>query len=253
MSVLRRIPLVVGNWKLNGSKKMVAQLSEMLNSAALAESVQVGIAPSAVHLTMVRDALRKDVMVGAQDCWTQGSGACTGETSADMLLDLGLEFSIVGHSERREKGETSELVGAKAAYAASQGLTVIGCIGEKLEERESGNTMDVVVSQMKGYQDALTDEAQWGSMVLAYEPVWAIGTGKVATPEQAQEVHGELRAWLKKNISAKVAEETRILYGGSVTEENCDELIKKPDIDGFLVGGASLKPQFIKICDAPKQ
>jgi triosephosphate isomerase len=128
---------------------------------------------------------------------------------------------------------------------------VIGCIGEKLEEREKGTTMDVVVSQMKGFKDHLTKEEDWGSMVLAYEPVWAIGTGVVATPEQAQEVHYELRNWLKKNISQKVADETRILYGGSVSEKNADELFTKPDLDGFLVGGASLNANFLKVCEAP--
>lgn len=251
--MLRRIPLVCGNWKLNGSRKSVGELVKMLNSAKLVDNVQVAVAPTSVHLSMVRENLNKEIMVGAQDCWTSGSGAHTGETSADMLVDLGMEFSIVGHSERRENGETSALVGAKAAYGAKTGLTVIGCIGEKLPDRESGNTMNVVIEQMMGYKDALAaDESLWGNMVLAYEPVWAIGTGVTASPDQAQEVHGELREWISKNISGKVAEETRILYGGSVTEDNCDELIKKPDIDGFLVGGASLKPQFLKIMAAPQ-
>lgn len=230
---------------------MVGSLMETLNGASLPESVQVAAAPSTIHLTMVRDSLRKDIMVGAQDCWHTGSGAFTGETSADMIIDLGLEFAIVGHSERRENGESSDLVGKKASYAASKGLTVIGCIGEKLEDRENGKTMDVIADQMKGFQNALLENpAQWEAMVIAYEPVWAIGTGNTATPEQAQEVHAELRNWLSKNISQKVAEETRILYGGSVNQKNCDSLIVKPDIDGFLVGGASLKPEFLKIIES---
>mmetsp|Transcript_40903 Transcript_40903/g.65705 ORF Transcript_40903/g.65705 Transcript_40903/m.65705 type:complete len:205 (+) Transcript_40903:267-881(+) len=193
------------------------------------------------------------VMVGSQDCWKAGSGAHTGEISADMLLDLNLEFAIVGHSERRENGETSALVGEKAQYAASKGLTVIGCIGEKLEDRESNTTMQVIESQMQGFTANLPAEADWANMVLAYEPVWAIGTGVVASPEQAQEVHGELRHWLEKNVSKKVSDDTRILYGGSVTAGNCETLIQKPDIDGFLVGGASLKPEFIDICNAPSK
>jgi triosephosphate isomerase len=249
--VARRIPLVCGNWKLNGSRASVKQLVDMLNAAKLSESVQVGVAPSQVHLSLVREALRADVMVGAQDCWHKGSGAHTGETSADMLLDLKLEFAIVGHSERRDNGESSELVGKKAAYAASKGLTVIGCIGEKLADREGGKTMDVIVAQMKGYTAALkSDAALWANMVLAYEPVWAIGTGKTASPEQAQEVHAELREWVRKNVGPTVGDETRILYGGSVTEDNCVALMAKKDIDGFLVGGASLKPGFLKICAA---
>ncbi|GBG30241.1 Triosephosphate isomerase [Hondaea fermentalgiana] len=247
----RRIPLVCGNFKLNGSRSMLEGIAKTLNGASLSSNVQVGVAPSAVHLDLMRQKLRSEVMVGAQDCWTKGSGAFTGETSADMLVDLGLEFSIVGHSERREKGETSAEIGEKAAYATSKGLMVIGCIGEKLEHRESGKTMSVITEQMQGYLAALKEEEMWSDMVLAYEPVWAIGTGKTASPEQAQEVHGELRDWLKTNISEKVAAETRILYGGSVTEKNCDELIKKEDIDGFLVGGASLKPEFVQICQAP--
>eukprot|EP00512_Aurantiochytrium_limacinum_P009314 CAMPEP_0171553700 /NCGR_PEP_ID=MMETSP0960-20121227/9090_1 /TAXON_ID=87120 /ORGANISM="Aurantiochytrium limacinum, Strain ATCCMYA-1381" /LENGTH=213 /DNA_ID=CAMNT_0012103425 /DNA_START=23 /DNA_END=665 /DNA_ORIENTATION=+ len=208
-----RIPLVCGNFKLNGSRKMLDGIMSTLNGAALSKNVQAAY--------------------------------------ADMLVDLGLEFSIVGHSERREKGETSALIGEKAAYAVSKGLTVIGCIGEKLEHRENGQTMSVITEQMQGYLASLKEESMWSDMVLAYEPVWAIGTGKTASPEQAQEVHAELRDWLKKNVSEKVAAETRILYGGSVTEKNCDELIKKEDIDGFLVGGASLKPEFVKICQAP--
>ena len=229
---------------MNGSKAMVKELVAMLNGATLSENVQVAIAPTDLHIGMVRETVRSEIMVGAQDCWTCGSGAFTGETSADMLLDIGAEFSIVGHSERREKGETSGLIGEKAAYAISRGLTVIGCIGEKLEHREVGNTMQIVTEQMEGYLKNLKDESDWASMVLAYEPVWAIGTGVTASPEQAQEIHAELREWLSKNVSPAVAADTRILYGGSVTESNCADLIIKPDIDGFLVGGASLKPQF---------
>jgi len=247
---MRRTALVVGNWKLHGSRAMVKQLAESLNASnvAASERMQVGVAPSAVHLSLARGVFRPEIMVGAQDCWREGSGAFTGETSADMLSDLGIEFCIIGHSERREKGEDDSIVGLKAAYAISQGLTVIGCIGEKLEQREGGETMDMLTRQMEGYLTGINDAEHWKDLVIAYEPIWAIGTGKTATPEQAEEVHGKLREWIRKNVGSEIAREIRILYGGSVNAKNCDDLIKKQNIDGFLVGGASLKPEFVEIC-----
>ena len=250
--MFKRIPLVCGNWKMNGSNSMVQELIKMLNEfTGLSSSVQIGIAPAHVHCDMTRKALRKEIMVGAQDCWFLGSGPHTGEVSPDMLVDLGLEFTLVGHSERRHKGETNDLIGKKAAYSAQRGLTVIGCVGENLAQREAGKTMDVIYEQMQGFLTNIKDDFLWNSLVLAYEPVWAIGTGVVAEPNQAQEVHEKLRDWIKKNVSATVADEIRILYGGSVTEKNCADLIKQADIDGFLVGGASLQSQFLKICDSP--
>ncbi|OAY81267.1 Triosephosphate isomerase, cytosolic [Ananas comosus] len=162
-----------------------------------------------------------------------------------MLVNLGIPWVILGHSERRLLlGESNELIGDKVAYALSQGLKVIACVGETLEQREADATMDVVAAQTKAIADRISD---WTNVVVAYEPVWAIGTGKVATPAQAQEVHTSLRKWLATNVSSQVAESTRIIYGGSVTGGNCKELAAQPDVDGFLVGGASLKAEFVDI------
>jgi glyceraldehyde 3-phosphate dehydrogenase len=182
-----------------------------------------------------------------QDVWFSGNGAFTGETSAEMLTDAGIKYSIVGHSERRAKGETNADVAKKAKYAADKGITVIACIGETLAQREAGKTNEVVLGQLKAYADLTT---KWDKIVIAYEPVWAIGTGKTASPAQAQEVHAVLRSWLSANVSAAVADSVRIIYGGSVTDANAKDLAALPDVDGFLVGGASLKPQFIDIVNA---
>ena len=165
-----------------------------------------------------------------------------------MIKDCGCEWVILGHSERRHVfGETDALIGDKVAFALESGLHLIPCIGEKLEEREAGKTEEVCFQQLKVIADKVSD---WSRVVLAYEPVWAIGTGKTATPEQAQEVHAALRKWLAENVSPEVAASLRILYGGSVGAANCKELAACADIDGFLVGGASLKPDFVQIINA---
>lgn len=164
-----------------------------------------------------------------------------------MLIDMGVKWVILGHSERRHViKESDEMTADKTKYAISKGLPVIYCIGEKLEEREAGNTLDVCARQMQALVGKLSKE-DWGNLVIAYEPVWAIGTGKVATPEQAQEVHAAVRSWIEKNIGADTAAVIRIIYGGSVNAANCGDLAKMGDIDGFLVGGASLKPEFVEI------
>lgn len=165
-----------------------------------------------------------------------------------MLKDVGADWVILGHSERRQIfGETDELVAEKTAFALAEGLKVIACIGETLSEREAGQTEAVVFRQMKALSAQVKD---WTNVVVAYEPVWAIGTGKTATPAQAQEVHAALRKWLVDNVSAAVSASLRIQYGGSVTAANCRELASQGDIDGFLVGGASLKPEFVQIVNA---
>lgn len=165
-----------------------------------------------------------------------------------MLKDVGADWVIIGHSERRTIfGESDELVAEKTAFALAEGLKVIACIGETLQEREAGKTEEVVFRQMKAIAAQVKD---WTNVVVAYEPVWAIGTGKVATPQQAQDVHAALRKWLVDNVSADVSASLRIQYGGSVTAANCKELGSQPDIDGFLVGGASLKPEFVQIVNA---
>lgn len=238
---------VGGNWKCNGSVAQTQDLVHMLNTANVPLNTQVVVAPSAVHLGNVRNTLRADIHVSGQDCWTQGHGAFTGETSADMLKDLGAQWSLVGHSERRQKGETSEEVAVKASYAQSKGLGIIACLGETKQERESNQTLAVVTEQLSAYAKHIQD---WSSVVIAYEPVWAIGTGLTATPDQAQDIQRQLREWLAAHVSSDVADSVRIIYGGSVTASNAHELASQPDIDGFLVGGASLKSDFLTIINS---
>lgn len=218
----------------------------MLNQSTLTTDTEVVVCPSQVHLQGVKEKLRGDVAVGAQDCWVQGNGAYTGETSADMLTDMGVGWVIIGHSERRGKGESDAEVAKKAKYALDKGLSVIACCGEPLENREAGTTNDFVFPQIKAYADAFSKE-DWAKVVIAYEPIWAIGTGLTATPEQAQETHADIRQYLGQVAGAAVAENTRILYGGSASGKTAPGLSAKPDIDGFLVGGASLKPEFADI------
>jgi len=246
-SVARKF-FVGGNWKCNGSVASVQALTDLLNASTISQKTEVVVAPSPVFLQGVHNNIRPDIAVSSQDVWYKGNGAFTGETSAEMLADMGVKWTLVGHSERREKGETDAELAEKAAFALGKGVGVIACIGEKLEEREAGKTLDVVFEQTAAYASKISD---WSNVVIAYEPVWAIGTGKVATPDQAQEVHKALRGWFKDNVSAKVADEIRIIYGGSVTGASAPELSSKADIDGFLVGGASLKPEFIDIINAP--
>ncbi|XP_021910469.1 triosephosphate isomerase, cytosolic [Carica papaya] len=238
---------VGGNWKCNGTTEEVKKIVNKLNEGEVPSQdvVEVVISPPFVFLPLVKDLLRPNFHVAAQNCWVKKGGAFTGEVSAEMLSNLGVPWVILGHSERRQLlGESNEFVGDKVAYALSQGLKVIACVGETLEQREAGSTVDVVSAQTKAIAERVSS---WADIVIAYEPVWAIGTGKVATPAQAQEVHSELRKWLSANTSPEVASTTRIIYGGSVTAANCKELAAKPDVDGFLVGGASLKPEFIDI------
>ncbi|PON64198.1 Triosephosphate isomerase [Trema orientale] len=238
---------VGGNWKCNGILEEVKKIVTVLNEAEVPSEdvVEVVISPPFVFLPLVKSLLRSDFQVAAQNCWVRKGGAFTGEVSAEMLVNLGIPWVILGHSERRLLlNESNEFVGDKVAYALSQGLKVVACVGETLEQRESGSTLAVVAAQTQSIADKVSN---WDNIILAYEPVWAIGTGKVATPAQAQEVHSELRKWLQDNVSAQVASSTRIIYGGSVNGANCKELAAQPDVDGFLVGGASLKPEFIDI------
>ena len=238
---------VGGNWKCNGSLSKVQEIVNTLNMSNLNNDAEVVIAPPTAYLRDTVAKIRPDVQVAAQDVWTQGNGAFTGETSAEMLKDIHVGWAIVGHSERRGKGETDAEVATKAAYAQKNGLKVICCLGESLQERESGRFAEVLTRQLKAYADSIKN---WDDAVIAYEPIWAIGTGKTATPAQAEEVHAILRKWLRDNISAAVADKVRIIYGGSVNAKNCNELGKQADIDGFLVGGASLKPEFVNIINA---
>lgn len=244
---------VGGNWKCNGSVKSITDLCSSWKQSTddgakyTDKPVQIVIAPPAVYALTTRDLLPQNFHVSLQNCYVK-TGAFTGEIAADMIADVALPWVIVGHSERRTIfKETDQLVADKTAYAISNGVSVIACIGELLEEREAGNTMQVNQRQLSAIAEKVSD---WSKVVIAYEPVWAIGTGKVATPEQAQEVHHFLRQWLASNVSAEVAEATRIIYGGSVKPANANDLASQPDIDGFLVGGASLKPDFVSVIDS---
>ncbi|ORZ39014.1 triose phosphate isomerase [Catenaria anguillulae PL171] len=242
---------VGGNWKLNGTLAANKALVDTLNSAAIpTDKVEVVVAPPAIYLESVRKQLAPAMGVAAQNCYHEASGAFTGELSPAMLKDIGVAWTLEGHSERREYfGESSEFVAKKTAFAVQHGIKVIACIGEKLAEREAGTTFDVCAEQLAPLAKHLTKD-QWAHVVIAYEPVWAIGTGKVATPDQAQDVHAFIRKWLAEHVSAEVAQATRIIYGGSVNAKNCADLATRQDIDGFLVGGASLKPEFVNICQA---
>lgn len=233
---------------MNGDKKSIDEILAFLKEGPLDANVEVVVGVPAIYLDYVNQKLPANVVAAAQNCYKVPKGAFTGEISPAMLLDIGVKWVILGHSERRNVfGETDELIAEKCAHALEAGLSIIACIGEKLEEREAGRTADVVFAQTKAIADKITD---WSRVVLAYEPVWAIGTGKTATPQQAQEVHQQLRSWLATNVSPQVAEQTRIMYGGSVSGATCKELAQEADIDGFLVGGASLKPEFVSIVNA---
>ncbi|KAH9067907.1 triose phosphate isomerase [Lactarius vividus] len=242
---------VGGNFKMNPvSREAKRALVKTLNDATLDPKTEVVIAPPSLYLIPVLELLRKDVKVSAQNSHTKTSGAFTGEISPAQLADAGIPYVILGHSERRTLfGETSEGVAGKTRAALDAGLSVILCVGETLAEREAGRTQQVVEEQLQAVV-ALLKPADWGRIVIAYEPVWAIGTGKVATSAQAQEVHADTRKYLASAVSPAVAESTRIIYGGSVTAANSKELAGQPDVDGFLVGGASLKPEFVDIVNA---
>jgi len=246
-----RVPLVAGNWKLNGSLAANRELLREVIAGVPATGVEVMVCPPAVYLAPVAAELTGTaVLLGAQDVSAHDEGAYTGEVSAAMLGDVGCTHTLIGHSERRTLfGDTDSLVAAKFVAARGASLQPVLCIGETLEERQAGQTMDVVGRQLDAVLNAVGAEGFAGAIV-AYEPVWAIGTGQTATPEQAQEVHAEIRARLAA-ADAKLAAETRILYGGSVKGANAAELFSMQDIDGGLIGGASLKAgDFLAICEA---
>jgi triosephosphate isomerase len=208
----------------------------------------VVIAPPALYLLLTREHLRSGLEVAAQNVFDKPNGAFTGEISVAQLKDSNITWTLLGHSERRViLQESNDFVAKKTTAALDGGIGVILCCGETLEQREGDMTMEVVINQLKAVAKVTQD---WSKIVVAYEPVWAIGTGKVASNAQAQEVHKGIREWIAKELGKDTAEKTRIIYGGSVSEKNCKELAKEEDIDGFLVGGASLKPAFVDIINA---
>jgi triosephosphate isomerase len=252
MGETMRQPLVAGNWKMNGSREGSRQLLEAVKAGvAHLSGVGVAVCPPYVYLPLAETVLSGSVVAwGAQDVSQRADGAYTGEISARMLLDYGCTFAIVGHSERRTLyGEGDGLVAEKFAAARAAGLTPILCVGELLSEREAGETEAVVARQLDAVL-SLDGVAGLGEAVVAYEPVWAIGTGRTATPEQAQEVHAFIRARVGQH-DPSIAEGLRILYGGSVKGSNASALFSMPDIDGGLIGGASLDAgEFLTICRA---
>lgn len=247
--------LIGGNWKCNGTVAETQERIKLFNEAGeIPANVEVVVCAPYVHLPMLLDGLRKDIAVGAQDCGSNAAnGAYTGQVAAFQIKDLGCAWVIVGHSERREgfemAGEPSELCAKKCKVAVDAGLKVMFAIGEKKEDREGGTTMKVCASQLEPLAKVL-EEGDWENIAIAYEPVWAIGTGLTATPEMAQETHKEIRDWIATNVSAEVASNVRIQYGGSMKGANANELLAQPDIDGGLIGGASLTADFFNVVKA---
>ena len=245
-----RTPFVAGNWKMNTNRANALELARGVAQGATRSDVEVGVAPPFVYLDAVAQAIDGSrVLLGAQDCYFEKNGAFTGEVSVEMLKDLGVRFCLTGHSERRHViKEPSELVAKKAAAIYAAGLTLVHCVGEKIEEREANQTLAVVQRQLDELnRDAFTDARR---LVIAYEPVWAIGTGRSATDAQAQEVHAYIRSSLAKKWNADFADAVRIIYGGSAKPDNVKGFADQKDIDGGLVGGAALQAEmFLLIVD----
>lgn len=241
----KRKPLIAGNWKMNLTLK---EAVDLVNSVAEGikgfKEVDVLVCPPFTALSHVKEALENStIYLGAQNMHWESAGAFTGEISGQMLSDIGCTHVILGHSERRLLfGESDEIVDRKVSAATKLGLVPILCIGETLDQRDQGETLRVLETQLKGsLAYSLNNKALDPTLTVAYEPVWAIGTGKTATPEQAQEAHSFIREWFRSNFNAQAADTLRILYGGSVKPNNISELMAQQDIDGALVGGASLK------------
>jgi len=251
--------LIGGNWKCNGTWDENAERVTVFNEAGpIPSNVEVALCVPDINIPQLLSTLRSDIAVGAQNCGINtGNGAYTGETGSHQLKALGVVWTIIGHSERREgfgmAGETVEVCAKKCKVAIDNGLKVMFAIGEKKEEREAGTTMEVCASQLVPLTKELTAE-DWASVAIAYEPVWAIGTGLTATPEMAQETHKDIRDWIAANVSPEIAEATRIQYGGSMKGANAEGLLAQPDIDGGLIGGASLKADFFNVVNGiPKK
>ncbi len=248
--------IVAGNWKMNKNLQEGIELAKGLNEALAADkpNCEVVICTPFIHLAKVSDIINHDVIkLGAENCADKASGAYTGEVSAEMVKSTGAEYVILGHSERREYyNETPEILKEKVDLALANGLKILFCIGESLEQREANEQNAVVKAELEGSVFHLTAE-QFSNIVIAYEPIWAIGTGKTATAEQAEEIHAYIRSVVAEKYGTEVAANTSILYGGSCKASNAPELFAKPDIDGGLIGGASLKVDDFKgIIDAWK-
>jgi triosephosphate isomerase len=241
----KRRPIIAGNWKMNKTSVEAGDLVRKIAYAVVdVKDRDIVVAPPFTALFALNDIIRgTNIALAAQNMHWEDKGAFTGEISAEMLLDLGCKYVIIGHSERRQYfGETDETVNKKLRQALNKGLLPIVCVGETLNEREAGKANEVIERQITGALKGVT-AAEMQKVVIAYEPVWAIGTGKTASPEQANEIHGFIRKKIEIAYGKEVAGAVRIQYGGSVTPENVSSLMAMPDIDGALVGGASLKPE----------
>jgi len=255
-----RKPIIGGNWKCNPAEKskLDGLIENFKPTAETLDKCDIYVCPSNLHVGMVYDKFAPGIMVTPQYCNFKGCGAYTGEMAVDQMVDMGLKCCLIGHSERRgEFGlptpkETNELLATKLSYILEKGLTCVFCIGEPLPIREKGAdaVLAECVVQLTGIVDTLKALEDKSRVVIAYEPVWAIGTGVTASPEQAQETHKAIRDWIAKTVDQKTADEIRIQYGGSANAKNAPDLSACPDIDGFLVGGASLKPEFADIVKA---
>lgn len=246
-----RTYLVGGNWKCNGTLASVTELIKVFNEAGpIPANVEVAICAPFIHIALCAETLRDDIAIGAQNAGLNGTGAYTGEIAPEQLVDVGCTWVCIGHSERREgfgmAGEDNELVAKKVKACLDAGLKVMFAIGEKKEEREAGITLDVCSEQLAPAAKLLSKE-DWANVAIAYEPVWAIGTGLTATPEMAQETHAGIRQWMSDNVGSDVASAIRIQYGGSMKGANAKDLLAQPDIDGGLIGGASLKADFFNV------
>ena len=249
--------LIAGNWKMNTTRQSgVALAGELAAVVPQAEvGVEVLVCPPYPYLLAVGEALAGSaVHLGAQDAYFEAPGAFTGEVAVDMLRDCGCRYVILGHSERRHvMGETDTIINRKVRAAVAGGLAAVLCVGELLSERQSGQTEEVLDRQMEGGLTGVS-EAEAAQVVIAYEPVWAIGTGVTATPEQAESAHEHLRKWLARRYTPAFSEKVRILYGGSVKADNAETLLGQPNVDGALVGGASLKAStFVPIIEAARK
>jgi triosephosphate isomerase len=246
---MTRTKFIAGNWKMNTDKALAVRLAQHV-AAGLPTGVEVGIAPPFVYLDAVAQAIAgSNVLLGAQDVYFEKNGAFTGEISVEMLKDLGVKFVLAGHSERRHVlGETSALISKKAHAIYAAGLTLVHCVGENLEHRDANQTFQICQVQLDELSNSMQDPQR---LVIAYEPVWAIGTGRNATDAQAQEVHAYIRGAVAKLWNKDFADRVRIQYGGSMKPENAKGLLSQPDVDGGLIGGASLKAEsFLAIAKA---
>lgn len=258
MHISTRMPLIMGNWKMNGSQAFIQTLMQDIQAGLVLSNpnqssnqnskIQVAVCPPSVYIPLVLSLVSSDIKIGAQEISLHESGAYTGEISANMLKDLGCVYTLVGHSERRQyHKETDQNVAQKALLARKQGLIPVICVGETLEERQANQTEQVISKQLKAVFDLVSPEI-FKNSVIAYEPVWAIGTGLAATAEQVQDVHAFIRKKLSE-YQSDLALNTQILYGGSLKPANAGEILALNDVDGGLIGGASLKAEeFLAIC-----